>query len=229
MLRFAFLATLIALLTPPAAEARLFWQTYGAIVPADGACGAGCHWNLGQDYFVPRHCDTGQYGLFSPCKVDHYRSPACKNLHPVYAGYCTPYGSCRYKWRDHVYKTHCGCTPLKCVCGPWHLQKCGKHALVKRHAHPGCPAACGLADSIRGRPLEVTLDFEPTHQMHGYCQNLEPFGGENLGSIAALPAGMVSAGTATTIPTTVGNPLPPKLELVPSQPAPSPLPAPFDF
>ncbi len=240
MPRLALIAALTTLLTPATADARLFWQTYGASVGTEGGCGAGCHWNLNQDYFVPRHCDSCQYGLFSACKVDHTRSAACKNLHPVYAGYCTPYGSCRYKWRDHVYKTYCGCTPLRCEHGPWHLKKCDKHALVKRHAHPGCAggsAACrrsAVADGLAASHLTESYDaapyaIEPTHQHVGYYQNLEPFGGETLGSIAALPAGMAGGGSATAAPGTTVNPLPPKLELVPSQPAPSPLPAPFDF
>jgi len=233
MPRLALIAALTTLLTPATADARLFWQTYGATVSAEGCCGAGCHWNLNQDYFVPRHCDSCQYGLFSACKVGHSRSAACKNLHPVYAGYCTPYGSCRYKWRDHVYKTYCGCTPLRCEYGSWHLKKCDKHALVKRHAQPGCireSAACGLAASHDAEMYNATpYAIGPTQPHGAYCQPLEPFGGETLGSIAALPAGMAGGAPAAATSGTVVNPLPPKLELVPSQPAPSPLPAPFDF
>jgi hypothetical protein len=116
---------ILALVIGPAgvtiAEARLFWQTYGATVPADGGCG--CSWNVNQDYFVPRTCANGQYGLFSACKCSHYLSPACKYLSPIYTGYCTPYSSCHYRRKDCVYKERCGCTPLKCEYGPWHLQK----------------------------------------------------------------------------------------------------------
>ena len=111
----SYLAALIAL-GPANAEARLFWQTYGAVAPSAGACA----WNLNQDYFVPRHCGSGAYDLFSPCKTDYGSSAACRNLHPIYHGYCTPYGLCRYVWRDHVYKTYCGCTPLRYEYGPWH-------------------------------------------------------------------------------------------------------------
>jgi hypothetical protein len=239
MPRLALIAALTMLLTPATADARLFWQTYGATVGVEDGCGGGCHWNLNQDYFVPRHCHSCQYGLFSACKVDHSRSAACRNLHPIYSGYCTPYGSCRYKWRDHVYKTYCGCTPLRCVYGPWHLKKCDKHALVKRHAQPGCiceSAACrrsAVAGSLASSHDAETYNAAPyaiATQPHGaYCPPLEPFGGETLGSIAALPAGMAGSAPAAATSGTVVNPLPPKLELVPSQPAPSPLPAPFDF
>ena len=230
MPRLALIAALTTLLMPATADARLFWQTYGATtVGAEG----GCHWNLNQDYFVPRHCDSCQYGLFSACKADHSLSPACKNLHPVYAGYCTPYGSCRYKWRDHVYKKHCGCTPLRCEHGPWHLEKCRKHALVKRHASTGCTGGSDGCSSTDAHYSEMYSSapyaIVPTHPHDGYYQNLEPFGGETLGSIAALPGGAAGGVSASATPTTVVNPLPPKLELVPRPPAPSPLPAPFDF
>lgn len=224
MRRLALIAALTTLLAPSAADARLFWQTYGATVASEG--GAGCHWNLNQDYFVPRHCDSCQYGLFSACKTDRSISPACKNLHPAYAGYCTPYGSCHYKRRDHVYKTHCGCTPLRCEYGPWHLEKCGKHALVMRHSQPACSAACGLAAA----PQSGDFSLPDAHAQHiaGF-EHVEPFGGETLGFIAALPAGTTGGGSAAAIPTAVGNPLPPKLELVPRAPAGSSLPAPFGY
>ena len=226
MRRLALIAALTTLLAPATADARLFWQTYGATVGAEGGCGAGCGWNLNQDYFVPRHCDSCRYDLFSACKTSHTRSPACKNLHPVYAGYCTPYGSCRYKWRDHVYKCHCGCTPLRCEYGPWHLHKCGKHALVKCHPHLACSAACGLVTAPHVGEFALPNAHAPNAIIY---ENVELYGGETLGSIAALPGGTIGGGSAATTPGTVVNPLPPKLELVPSQPAASPLPAPFDY
>lgn len=105
----------------PSAHARLFWKTYGSVVPAvcpDGSCG--CTWNVNQDYFVPRHSDSTRYGLFSPCKHSHTRSPACKTAHPLYPGYCSIYGKCHYAWRNHVYRCHCGCCPIKPYRGIFH-------------------------------------------------------------------------------------------------------------
>ncbi|RIK73296.1 MAG: hypothetical protein DCC67_18045 [Planctomycetota bacterium] len=164
----------------------MFWQTYGATV----ATPQGCDWNINQDYFVPRHCDSGRYDLLSACKTLHTRSAACKNLHPLYSGYCTPYGACRYRWRDHVYKVHCGCTPLKCEFGPWHLDRCRKHLRAFKLEHRGdcCPAefeACALAELAQDAFLAIDGDPLP---------NVEPLGGVLLGSIAALPAGSGSAG-----------------------------------
>ena len=105
------LLTLIAaLLGANTAQARLFWQTYGSVVPADD-CGSSCTWNWNQDYFVPRHCSSCRYGLFSPCKTSCTTSPACKWRHPLYPGYCGIYGPCHYGRRDHV--CHCGCGPAR--------------------------------------------------------------------------------------------------------------------
>ena len=117
------------------AEARLFWQTYGSVVPhdallAEGSCGGGCTWNWNQDYFVPRYPSSGRYGLFSPCKVSRTTSPACVWSHPFYPGYCNIYVPLRYKWRNHVYRAHCGCAPLQLCHGP---------------KHPGCGCGCRLA------------------------------------------------------------------------------------
>ncbi|HEX6962874.1 MAG TPA: hypothetical protein VF175_13475 [Lacipirellula sp.] len=220
-MRTIALASLLTLLTPAAAHARLFWQTYGATVStADG-----CHWNINQDYFVPRHCHSGRYGLFSACKQDHGISAACKNLHPLYHGYCTPYGACRYRWRDHVYKTYCGCTPLKHVFGPWHLEKCDKHPLVLRHVSSGCNA-CGAAGDVLA-PGRETLFVEPACDW--YC-NVEPFGGETLGSIAAIAAGSGGAAAAPAAPVAAAQPMPPKLNLTPAAaPSSGGLPAPFNF
>ncbi len=110
------LLTLIAaLLGANTAQARLFWQTYGSVVPADD-CGSSCTWNWNQDYFVPRHCSSCRYGLFSPCKTSRTTSPACKWRHPFYPGYCGIYGPCHYGRRDHVYDCHCGCGPVRYGC-----------------------------------------------------------------------------------------------------------------
>jgi hypothetical protein len=194
---FISLAALSLALAPVSASARLFWHTYGATVATADGCG--CAWNINQDYFVPRHCDTGRYDLFSACKTSHTRSPACKFLHPVYCGYCTPYGPCRYRWRDHVYKVHCGCTPLRHEYGPWHFKKCGKHSLVLRNG--GCPCggvgACGPAlahglEPLDGAVMEFAADGAPL------C-NVEAFGGVLLGDIAALPAGMAGGGSASAV------------------------------
>lgn len=99
------------------ADARLFRQTFGSVVPAEDGCG--CQWNVNQDYFVPRYATSCRYGLFSPCKTSCTSSPACKRCHPLYPGYCSNYGPLHYCWRNHVYRVHCGCTPIrpyKCGC-----------------------------------------------------------------------------------------------------------------
>jgi hypothetical protein len=206
---------------PSTADARLFWQTYGATVASADGCG--CAWNINQDYFVPRHCGTGRYGLFSACKSAHTISPACKNMHPLYAGYCTPYGSCRYKWRDHVYKTYCGCGPLKNHYGPWHLKPSCKHSLGSKHACGDDPCLSGSRTNDHG--LRVTA-VEPGRL---WLCNVEPFGGEILGTISALTVGPTSPTGAGPIPTPSAQPLPPKLNLTPNALPGGSLPAPFSF
>jgi len=227
---FALFAAM-TLLTPAAAHGRLFWQTYGATVAAPGDR-AGCAWNLNQDYFVPRHCSTGRYDLFSPCKKSHTLSPACKNLHPIYAGYCTPYGSWHYKRRDHVYKTYCGCTPWSDVYGPWHLQKCCK-PLHWKHLGGGRQGGC-CSTSIDGEGSYVSVyeSMQPLMLPDSLC-NVEPMGGELLGSIAALTSGPMASGGAAPAPmpaaTNVAPTLPPKLNLTPTAGASGGLPAPFNY
>jgi hypothetical protein len=220
MLRSLILPVVLSLVAACGrAEARLFWQTYGATVA--NADGCGCAWNVNQDYFVPRHCHTGRYGLFGGCKSASTISPACKNLHPVYAGYCTPYGPCRYIWRDHVYKTFCGCDPLSRHYGPWHLKPCCKHDFVRKHA---CwEAACCLGVSPT---IERGSHAAPEAL---YLCNVEPFGGELLGSISALTVGPVASGPAATAPSATSQPLPPPLNLTPHTTPGSGLPAPFSF
>jgi hypothetical protein len=219
------LAALITLLTPAAADARLFWQTYGATVAVDG----GCAWNLNQDYFVPRYCDSGRYGLFSACKTSHARSAACKNLHPIYRGYCTPYSSCRYKWRDHVYQTYCGCTPLSHKYGPWHLEKCSKHPLVLRHSGPGCAGTCGIIADMG--MSGVAFGTAERHDL--WLCNVEPLGGEMLGSIPAIATGSAGGGgaaaMATSTPAAPSAQLPPKLNLAPPSASAGGIPAPFNY
>jgi hypothetical protein len=176
-----FLA-LTAALAASVAQGRLFWQTYGATVSADGGCG--CEWNINQDYFVPRTCASGHYDLFSACKQHHYRSPACKYLHPVYKCYCTPYGPCRYRWRDHVYKERCVCTPMRCQYGPWEdMEKCRKHCLCLKDEPCSCNVGCHLGGCPTCSPLmsgQVIVE--------GSLCNVESMGGVMLGKIAALPA-----------------------------------------
>jgi hypothetical protein len=213
MRSLAFLAALATLLASPAAHARLFWQTYGATVASPTGCG--CAWNLNQDYFVPRHCDSCRYDLFSPCKTSHSRSPACKSIHPVYTSPCTskpygtPYGECHYKWRDHVYAKHCGCKPLSCTYGEWELDKCPKHGCkggcVAGACSPGghCGGAgCGFGgyggEMAGGWVLDGGMPLP----------NVEPFEGETLGTITAIArAGM--PGGAASMPAPAGQALPP--------------------
>ena len=198
MRSFTLLAVLTTLLTAPAAEARLFRQTYGAVVPAPG--GDGCVWNLNQDYFVPRHCDTGRYDLFSACKTGHTRSAACINLHPTYAGYCTPYSACRYRWRDHVYKVYCGCTPHRCFRGPWRLEQCEGQC---RASHGGCGGGCSLMGcsgscGSTGAWTEHAIIGGQEMPHLGELPNVEPFGGERLGTVATLPGGSLGGGASAS-------------------------------
>lgn len=190
MLRCALVLSAACLAAAPA-QARLFWQSYGSTAPAPAGCG--CAWNLNSDYFVPRACDSCRYGLFSPCKKHHSISPACKSLHPVYTGYCTPYGPCHYKFRDHLYAKRCGCTPLACVDGPWQLAQCAKHG--------GCGGAyvsvpghgCGPSGAMLGPQADP-------HLYPGVLPNVEPLGGETLGTILAYPTGLGAGQAAVMMP-----------------------------
>lgn len=205
MRNLTFLAMLTTLLVASTAEARLFRQTYGATVPAPG--GEGCVWNLNQDYFVPRHCDTGRYDLFSACKTGHTRSAACRNLHPIHAGYCTPYGACHYRWRDHVYKKFCGCTPHRCFRGPWRLEQCEGQC---RASHEGCGpsgSSCGYEmTEAWATPGVIGVEESP---YLGELPNVEPFGGERLGMIAALAGTSVGGGAAISRPSASAGGSPP--------------------
>lgn len=193
------IAVALALAPAGLAHARLFRQTYGATVPtADG-----CAWNINQDYFVPRHCDSCRYDLWSACKTSHTRSPACRHLHPVYGGYCTPYSACRYRWRDHVYKKYCGCTPLRRTYGPWKLEKCRKHG----GGASGCGGECGggmctggvqaamscggAADDFAGCGTFAGVDCLP------YLESMEV---ETLGTLETVPTSgpAIVPGSAST-------------------------------
>lgn len=201
----SILATTALLAAAGSAQARLFLQTYGATVPGpDG----GCVWNMGQDYFVPRHCDSGRYDLFSACKSSHYLSPACRKLHPLYCGYCSPYGGCHYKWRDHVYKEHCGCTPTAAYHGPWRLDSC-KH---KKHGCLACRNSCGPAglcqspmSACEAGPTiggDFRLDGGPgpasCDDQYMYLPNVELIEGATIGTIPVALVGVRSAGGAPT-------------------------------
>lgn len=196
------LALTILTLLASQAQARLFRQTFGATVPtADG----GCVWNQNQDFFVPRHCDSGRYGLFSACKHGHTTSPACRFAHPIYKSacgkaYCTTYGACRYRWRDHVYKSHCGCTPLACYHGPWRnsYAGCCMPPLHRWHAHKHggcCHKGCGNGFCSLGTlggcsvpevPSSVPAPgLLPAHKSPSYLPNVEPFEVASLGSVGS--------------------------------------------
>ncbi|MEQ8209765.1 MAG: hypothetical protein RH917_08020 [Lacipirellulaceae bacterium] len=199
------LALTILTLLAAQAQARLFRQTFGATVPtADG----GCVWNQNQDFFVPRYCDSARYGLFSACKHGHTTSPACRFAHPIYKSacgkaYCTTYGACRYRWRDHVYKSHCGCTPLACYHGPWrnsyadccmppcHRWHARKHGSCKDGSCTGGFCCLGsLGGCTKGLAHQAAPDFiaethcsVPAHKSRHYLPNVEPIELASLGSI----------------------------------------------
>ncbi|MCA9257973.1 MAG: hypothetical protein KDA61_02180 [Planctomycetales bacterium] len=168
---------------------RLFWHTFGATAP--GPDGSSSVWNANQDYFVPRHCTSGQYQLYSACATPRGVSPACKREHPLYSGYCTPYGSCRYHWRDHVYARQCGCTPLRAYVGPYRTDACPKtHCCLKTDACQAegcggprdvCAAGCGAS----------TNGYETASGVYArgtFLPNVEPLGGDLLGSVPIATA-----------------------------------------
>lgn len=212
-----------ALAVAATAHARVFRQTYGATVPAEGG---GCVWNLNQDYFVPRQCDSCRYDLFSACKRGHTTSPACHHLHPVYGGYCTPFGACHYRRRDHLYQKHCGCTPLSCYHGPWKLEKCKKHCFVLRHEGK-CGAECaGCSGGICTAAGSGELATDCGEPNVGVAMadpmmlpNVESMTAETLGYIPALPrtmgGGGVRAGGGGGMPSTLPN-----MPTLPGLPAP---------
>jgi hypothetical protein len=229
MRRILLLALVLAALAFAAAspaQARLFWQTYGATVASPGG---GCAWNMGTDYFVPRTCDSCQYDLFSACKSHHSISPACRNLHPVYCGYCTPYGACHYKFRDHLYKKRCGCTPLACTYGPWELEKCRKHC--RRTPDVTCCGSC--TGGCRMTPLAGCAEatcvggavgdgaFAPGAPSDcAYLPNVEPLSGVIVGTVEAYPARMGAAGMGSGM----GMPGAAAMPGIPGVPQPAPMP-----
>ena len=180
------------------AEARLFWHTYGSIMPTADGCG--CTWNWNQDYFVPRHTSSCRYGLFSPCKTSCTISPACKWCHPWYQGYCSIYGPCHYRCRDRIYACRCGCSPIADCIG--RMQFCGVlspgccTAQTCGCGQRGCSAtsACGVAGGaccVSGGGCDCTTSI-CCGGMCAPCRanfletplyNVEPIGGAILGSI----------------------------------------------
>ena len=191
MRSFVLLSLLAWLAAVTPAEARLFWQTYGSIVPAKGSpgsCGAGCTWNANQDYFITRYCTTGRYELFSSCKKSHTISPACKRCHPLYPGYCTIYGPFHYCWRNHTYGVHCGCSP---ICNYRHSGKCC------RCGRGGCgsPAMSGCPE---GPPL---CTGEASYWM---MLSLEDSGFEVLGSIPADGSELLASVGLTNLDSATG-------------------------
>ena len=134
------LSLVVCCLAADPAEARLFWQTYGSVVPAEGSFGGcgGCVRNLNQDYFVPRHCTSGRYMLYGPCKFSRSTSPASYQCHPLYPGYCTIYTPLRDCWRDRTYQHPCGCQPLCIKAGG----RCGGFCKLCQHSKDDFYGAC---------------------------------------------------------------------------------------
>lgn len=198
------IALCLSLLSATTVEARLFWQTYGSTISADGSCGADCTWNSNQDYFVPRHSSSGRYGLFSPCKTSCTTSPACKRCHPDYPGYCGIYGACHYGWRNHVYKAYCGCAPVRACRVPW------RNACDKTCESAGCAGNCQAAAPYL---QEGSL---------GYLPNVESSQMVVLGSISAEGDGLLMNLDLASGAVPVESDLLEQLEaIVPSQTLPS--------
>jgi hypothetical protein len=239
------MAAALAMMATPPAHARAFRQTYGATVAtADG----GCAWNMSMDFFVPRTCDSCRYDLFSACKTSHTTSPACINQHPIYCGYCTPYGACRYKWRDHVYAKHCGCTPLACTYGPWKLDKCRKHCCRRTPDVASCCGAGGCSGGCAMTPLVGCADAmcvdgacqgeaggygvndcSAACGWHtgdaGYLPNVEPFGVAIIGTVEAYPARLGAAGMGGGMGMPMPAAGPAAMPGIPGVPQPTNMPA----
>lgn len=181
------LAIAISLAFASTAEARHFWQTYGSTVPAAD----GCTWNWNSDYFVPRHCSSCRYGLYSPCKTSCMTSPACKWSHPFYPGYCSPYGPCHYRRRNHVYAHRCGCEPIAaCLKRGCHGKACrciGTCAAAFASTVPGCclGTACTLLGGCgaSGESCGASCESGVASHSHAVLHNVEPIGLHSLGSI----------------------------------------------
>ncbi len=177
----ALLALCVSLMSATTAEARLFWQTFGSTIPGgipDGKdCGAGCSWNWNQDFFVPRHPTSCRYGLFSPCKTGRSTSPAAKWSHPFYPGYCSNYGPCHYRRRNHVYGIRCGCSPVQVYRGPWRT---------------GCGNECGVPLRTPGFSEAGFFAHAAPTAVVGYLPNVESSGLVILGSISVEGDGLLA-------------------------------------
>ncbi len=197
------------------AEARLFLQTYGSVMPAD-PCGSSCTWNWNQDYFVPRYCSSCRYGLFSPCKTSCTTSPACHYCHALMPGYCSIYGSWHYCWRNHVYGHQCGCCPVETYCGPYR-HGCGPGVgCHKRACCAGCVAPPRLIEY--GEPL---ANVEPSR--FEILGNIPVQGDELLASLSMASSSEELPGVLLPQATPVEKPLPslglPPMENFPPAPA----------
>jgi hypothetical protein len=192
------------------ADARLFWQTYGSTVETP----EGCEWDTNSDYFVPRHCDTCRYGLYSPCKKSCATSPACRRESAIYPGYCSPYGCAHYCWRNHLYAHKCGCCPVpyngpirpacgcplqRClhgdicvngVCGPnsYHGGTCHNGSCSHGKCHRGeCQGGMCYGDAPTTRICmnnDCSHDLSQSHSEYGYLPNVESNEFQILGSIS---------------------------------------------
>jgi hypothetical protein len=184
------------------ADARLFWQTYGSTVETP----EGCQWNTNSDYFVPRHCDTCRYGLYSPCKKSCATSPACRRESAVYPGYCSPYGCAHYCWRNHLYAHKCGCCPvpyhgpMRPACG-YPCQRClhggvcvngvcGHNSYHSGACHGGMCHHGGCQSGMCYEPQHITMnndcqnDLSESHSECGYLPNVESNEFQTLGAIS---------------------------------------------
>lgn len=225
MLRTILLATVALLTWNTQAEARLFLQTYGSTIPVHGSAADGCGntWNWHQDYFVPRHASTCWYGLFSPCKRGQTYSPAALYCSQLYPGYCTAYNAYRYRWRNHVYRTHCGSTPLKPACGKWRSVKC-RRGCEPRYASTrdecsgsaSCEEVCGeRVNCNRANPncRPWIPEHAVSHCMEGFLPGVEPVGVEMLGSIPVDPADLLLTGALPRAPAAARAAIPGSLPL----------------
>ena len=194
---------------------RLFRQTYGAVAPG----GDGTTWNVNQDYFVPRTPTSTRYGLFSSCKTSCTTSPACRKCHPIYGGYCSPYGALHYCFRNHVYGKHCGTSPVQPYCGPYNPQWTPGLAMCNE-PNGVCEANC--------QAVEIFPNVEPGDFQILGCISLEgdplldglqlgqsmPAATEQISQPTLSPEGVVPALPQFGAPPTDSMPLPP--------PAPAP-------
>lgn len=169
----------ISLALASTANARHFWQTFGSTVPTADGCG--CTWNSNSDYFVPRYPSSCRYGLFSPCKTSCTTSPACKWCHPFYPGYCSIYGPCHYRRRNHVYACRCGCTPIAACL----RRSCSNKSCACASGGvcvAGCSAA-GCSGSMCTAGGNCEAASQPCCDPAGPLYNIEQPGYEILGSI----------------------------------------------